>query len=110
MSAIDPNIKIREMIRLCIDKKVYGTIWTKHIVRGNSIEHQDKGGSRPSFRSDNPRQKRFFNGGASSRITRMYSKKKQVTMIDVTLKNKTANDAEKIDGYNSLSGKPIIDK
>ena len=40
----------------------------------------------------------------------MYSKKKQVTMIDATLKNKTANDAEKIDRYNSLSGKPIIDK
>lgn len=40
----------------------------------------------------------------------MYSKKKQVTMIDATLKNETANDAKKIDDNNSLSGKPILDK
>jgi len=72
--------EIKDMIQLCIDEKEYGTIWTRHIIRGKSLLFQDKGGSRPSFKTDNPRQKRFFDGLSSSKLMRMYSKRSQKLM------------------------------
>ena len=55
-------------MEVCIDEKFHGTLWTRHIVRGASLEYQDKGGHRPSFKSNNPYQKRFFDGLSSSKI------------------------------------------
>ncbi len=40
----------------------------------------------------------------------MYKKTNQVMMIKETLNNYTTADAELIDMYNYLNGKPIIDK
>lgn len=80
MSAINPDAKLTDMIQLCIDEKVYGTLWTRHIVRGKSIEHQDKGGSRPTFRGDNPGRKRFFNRASNKALNTLYKKKMQIKM------------------------------
>jgi len=109
MSEINPNMKIKEMIKMCIDEKVFGTLWTRHIVHGKSIDFQDKG-PRGNFRNDNPGQKRFFNGGASSRLESMYSKDEQRIMINSTLNINTAEDAANVDRYNNLNGKPIIEE
>ena len=41
-----------EQIGLCVDESNYGTIWTKHTLRGASIDLRDKDPKRPSFRAD----------------------------------------------------------
>ena len=58
-------------IRICRDENTYGTLWSYHIVHGESIEYQDKGKRRPDFRSDDVkrgRKSRFFGGMSSSKL------------------------------------------
>ena len=74
-----------EQIIACIDEKVYGTLWTKHVVRGPSIEFRDKSKGRPSFRLDTRGFKRYFTEFTATKVTRAYSKKSQVKMISELL-------------------------
>ena len=58
-------------IRICRDEYTYGTLWSYHIVHGESIEYQDKEPDRPSFKSDDSkrgRKSRFFGGMSSSKL------------------------------------------
>ena len=57
-------------IRICRDENAYGTLWSYHILHGESIEYQDKG-DRPPFKSDDSkrgRKSRFFGGMSSSKL------------------------------------------
>ena len=65
------NISLMNQIRICRDENTYGTLWSYHIVHGESIEYQDKGDNRPDFMSDDVkrgRKSRFFGGTSSSKL------------------------------------------
>ena len=55
-----------EQIGLCVDESSYGTVWTNHTLHGQSIEHRDVDPSRPGFRVDTSRSKRWENHGHTS--------------------------------------------
>merc|ERR1719334_447605 len=61
--------KFVEQISLCVDESNFGTLWTKHTVRGASIEFRDKAKGRPGFRVDTSDNHRFFNWTTSSWLT-----------------------------------------
>ena len=53
-----------------MDEKLYGTLWTRHVIRGESLHFQDSGGSRVGFLSDNTyRKPKYFDGLSSGKIT-----------------------------------------
>ena len=58
----DVDGTFQEQIYICQDIKTYSTLWTKHTLRGASIDYRDIGGTRPGFRRDvrNYPDKRFF--------------------------------------------------
>merc|ERR1711997_100552 len=68
-----------EQIGLCIDEKMYSTIWTRHTVHGTSINFRDMDSKRPGFRNDNTGLKRFFKWkkNSSTKMNEIYKKKKQ---------------------------------
>jgi hypothetical protein len=52
--------KYHEQIRLCQERITYATLWTRHVVKGASIDLRDMDSSRPSFKRDVTGLKRFF--------------------------------------------------
>merc|ERR550534_955891 len=78
------NGNFEEQLRACIDENVYGTLWTKHQVHGESIAVRDKFKGRPSFRTDARGYKRFFDFTTSTSVTRAYRKTNQVSAVKKT--------------------------
>ena len=77
----------KEQIGLCIDEKMFATIWTNHTLHGANIDFNDKGG-RPGFRIDTTGSKRFFPWATSSKMIKYYSKKNQISQVKKLLKTK----------------------
>ena len=100
-----------EQIGLCIDESNFGTIWTKHTVRGASIGLRDKDPKRPSFRADTSAYKgkdqryrqltksylynkiivRFFEGFTNTKLNKLYSKASQKSTVTKILNRRGAN-------------------
>ena len=68
-------------IEFCIDEKAYGTLWSKHIVYGESIYDNDDP-SRPGFVVDNYDEHRYFNFSSSSEMNHIYSIASQKQTIE----------------------------
>jgi len=89
-----------EQVRLCIDEKVYGTLWTNHTVSA-FIEHRDIDAGRPGFRIDNTYLKRFYTWGTSTKLTSYYSKNSQEETVENLLGHNTINGQEVIETSSS---------
>jgi len=89
--------KFLEQIRICIDEKVYGTIWTNHTVHGKHINFRDIDDSRPGFRIDNSYLKRYYTWTTSTKMQGYYSKKTQASTV------------LKLLGHNEINGNAVIE-
>ena len=105
-----------EQIGLCIDESKFGTIWTKHTVRGASIGLRDKDPKRPSFKADTSAYKgkdqryrqltksylynkiivRFFEGFTNTKLNKLYSKASQKSTVTKILGGVTSIEEEPI--------------
>jgi len=73
--------KFKEQIGLCLDEKLYATIWTNHTLHGASIEYRDIDPDRPGFRIDTSGTKRFFPWATSTKMNKYYSKRSQLAQV-----------------------------
>ena len=79
--------KYIEQIGLCIDERMFTTIWTNHTVHGASIDYGDKG-DRPGFKIDTSGTKHFFPWASSSKMKKYYTKKNQISQVKKILGTK----------------------
>ena len=86
----------QEQIGLCVDEGTAGTVWTNHTVRGASIAMRDMDPSRPSFRTDTTRQRRYFTWTTSTGMNNFYTKKNQQARM------------KKLLGANKMAGGALI--
>jgi len=84
-----------KMIELCIDEKVYGTLWTKHNVYGKSIYHNDHN-KRPGFKADNYYEHRFFNFSSTHGMNHLYSRNAEAEVVERILGTSTLPDGTTI--------------
>ena len=71
----------KEQIGLCIDEKMFATIWTNHTLHGAYIDFRDIDPGRPGFRIDTTDTKRFYPWATSTKRVNYYSKKKQLSQV-----------------------------
>merc|ERR1712106_999847 len=91
--------KYKEQIGLCIDERMFATIWTNHTLHGANIDYRDIDPKRPGFRIDTTGTKRFFPWATSTKMNKYYSKNNQLAQV------------KKILGTNNKMGTfQIIDK
>jgi hypothetical protein len=89
-----------EQIGLCIDEKMYATLWSNHTLHGASIDLRDIDPARPSFRADlsgySRTKQRFFTWSTSSGMNRLYTKKTQSSTVSALLGGVTQLEGEQI--------------
>jgi len=91
-----PEFGFKPQIDLCVDNKMFGTVWTNHTIMPG-IEQKDKRpGPRPSFKSDVSSKSRFFSGASSSTMTKLYSQSNQVLVFKEDLNNNELKDGSEI--------------
>merc|ERR1719158_1289441 len=88
--------KYKEQIGLCIDEKMFATIWTNHTLHGANIDYRDIDPGRPGFRIDTTGTKRFFPWATSTKMNEYYSKKNQLSQVKKLLKTNNKLGALKI--------------
>jgi len=88
--------KYKEQIGLCIDEKMFATIWTNHTLHGANIDYRDIDPGRPGFRIDTTGTKRFFPWATSTKMNKYYSKKNQLSQVKKLLKTNNKLGALKI--------------
>lgn len=88
--------KYKEQIGLCVDEKIFATIWTNHTLHGANIDFRDIDPARPGFRIDTSGTKRFFPWTASYKMTKYYSKRNQLSQVKKNLGTNNKLGAVKI--------------
>eukprot|EP00090_Calanus_glacialis_P045179 TRINITY_DN8232_c0_g1_i1.p1 TRINITY_DN8232_c0_g1~~TRINITY_DN8232_c0_g1_i1.p1 ORF type:complete len:472 (-),score=119.75 TRINITY_DN8232_c0_g1_i1:256-1671(-) len=73
--------KFKEQIGLCVDERMFATIWTNHTLHGANIDFRDIDPGRPGFRIDTSGTKRFFPWATSTKMNQYYSKKSQLSQV-----------------------------
>nr|XP_040570009.1 uncharacterized protein LOC121119415 [Lepeophtheirus salmonis] len=89
-------------MNICHDEKVYGTIWTHHTIRGESINNRDRTIDRPTFRTNIGRSKIYYPFTTMTQMNSQYSKSTQVKTIETLF----GNNSIIVDGKEI----PIIDE
>jgi len=77
--------KFLEQIGLCVDERMFATIWTNHTIHGANIDFRDTTPGRPGFRTDTSGTRRYFSWATSSKMTKYYSKKYQEKAVKLQL-------------------------
>ena len=85
--------KYQKQIGICVDEKLFGTIWTNHLLHGANIEFQDKDPNRPHFQTDG-----FFQWTTQTKMEGYYKKSAQMKQLKKLLRT-----------GNKIDGKKLID-
>jgi len=90
--------KFLEQIGLCMDERMFATIWTNHTLHGANIDFRDIDPGRPSFRIDTSGTKRYFTWATSTKMNQYYAKKNQLKQVKKILgtDNKIGENKTKI--------------
>ena len=70
---------------MCVDERMFATIWTNHTLHGANIDFRDIDPGRPGFRIDTSGTKRFFPWATSTNMNKYYSKKSQLSQVKKVL-------------------------
>jgi len=92
-----------QQISLCIDEKVFSTIWTAHTIHGKNIMFNDVDGRVP-FRVDNTKKMRFFQGLKTNKRT-----VSTTTVNKLYTKSYAKGEFWRLLGTNSTNGESILD-
>jgi hypothetical protein len=88
--------KFIEQIGLCVDERMFATIWTKYTLHGANIDFRDIDPKRPGFRIDTTGTKHFFPWATSTKMNTYYSKKSQLSQVKKILGTNNKMGAFKI--------------